>query len=197
MPLGKYINSMIFWQISAICEKYGHTIKTPIKNLCEEAINDILNGTNERLTIKTETLSISNYFMSYEGLVKYIEMQQNEDASSAAQKWSGQFFSRVTCPECNGDRLNKEALHFFIGDKNIADLARLDISDLYQWSLKVEDLLDKQQTMIAHEILKEIRTRLSFLVDVGLDYLSLNRNSATLSGERVNAYVLQRNWGLS
>lgn len=182
VPLGKYINSMIFWQISAICEKYGHTIKTPIKNLCEEAINDILNGTNERLTIKTETLSTSNYFMSYEGLVKYIEMQQNEDASSAAQKWSGQFFSRVTCPECNGDRLNKEALHFFIGDKNIADLARLDISDLYQWSLKVEDLLDKQQTMIAHEILKEIRTRLSFLVDVGLDYLSLNRNSATLSG---------------
>lgn len=182
VPLGKYKNSMIFWQISAICEKYGHTIKTPIKDICEEAINDILNGTNERLTIKTETLSTSNYFMSYEGLVKYIEMQQNEDASSAAQKWSGQFFSRATCPECNGDRLNKEALHFFIGDKNIADLARLDISDLYQWSLTAEDLLNNQQTIIAHEILKEIRTRLSFLVDVGLDYLSLNRNSATLSG---------------
>jgi excinuclease ABC subunit A len=130
VPLGKYKNSMIFWQISAICEKYGHTIKTPIKDICEEAINDILNGTNERLVIKTETLSTSNYFMSYEGLVKYIEMQQNEDASSAAQKWSGQFFSRATCPECNGDRLNKEALHFFIGDKSIADLARLDISDL-------------------------------------------------------------------
>ena len=182
VPLGKYKNSMIFWQISAICEKYGHTIKTPIKDICEEAINDILNGTNERLVIKTETLSTSNYFMSYEGLVKYIEMQQNEDASSAAQKWSGQFFSRATCPECNGDRLNKEALHFFIGDKSIADLARLDISDLYQWSLTAEDLLNKQQAIIAHEILKEIRTRLSFLVDVGLDYLSLNRNSATLSG---------------
>ena len=182
VPLGKYKNSMIFWQISAICEKYGHTIKTPIKDICEEAVNDILNGTNERLAIKTETLSTSNYFMSYEGLVKYIEMQQNEDASSAAQKWSGQFFSRVTCPECNGDRLNKEALHFFIGDKNIADLARLDISDLYQWSLTAENVLNKQQTIIAHEILKEIRTRLSFLVDVGLDYLSLNRNSATLSG---------------
>lgn len=182
VPLGKYKNSMIFLQISAICEKYGHTIKTPIKDICEEAINDILNGTNERLAIKTETLCTSNYFMNYEGLVKYIEMQQNEDASSAAQKWSGQFFSRATCLECNGDRLNKEALHFFIGDKNIADLARLDISDLYQWSLTAEDLLDKQQTIIAHEILKEIRTRLSFLVDVGLDYLSLNRNSATLSG---------------
>lgn len=182
VPLGKYKNSMIFWQISAICEKYGHTIKTPIKDICEEAINDILNGTNERLVIKTETLSTSNYFMSYEGLVKYIEMQQNEEASSAAQKWSGQFFSRATCPECNGDRLNKEALHFFIGDKSIADLARLDISDLYQWSLTAEDLLNKQQAIIAHEILKEIRTRLSFLVDVGLDYLSLNRNSATLSG---------------
>lgn len=182
VPLGKYKNSMIFWQISAICEKYGHTIKTPIKDICEDAINDILNGTNERLAIKTETLSTSNYFMSYEGLVKYIEMQQNEDASSVAQKWSGQFFSRATCPECNGDRLNKEALHFFIGDKNIADLARLDISDLYQWSLTAEDFLNKQQTIIAHEILKEIRTRLSFLIDVGLDYLSLNRNSATLSG---------------
>ncbi len=182
VPLGKYKNSMIFWQITAICEKYGHTIKTPIKDICEEAINDILNGTNERLAIKTETLSTSNYFMSYEGLVKYIEMQQNEDASSAAQKWSGQFFSRATCPECKGDRLNKEALHFFIGDKNIADLAQLDISDLYQWSLTVKKVLDKQQTIIANEILKEIRTRLCFLVDVGLDYLSLNRNSATLSG---------------
>ena len=182
VPLGKYKNSMIFWQITAICEKYGHTIKTPIKDICEEAINDILNGTNERLAIKTETLSTSNYFMSYEGLVKYIEMQQNEDASSAAQKWSGQFFSRATCPECKGDRLNKEALHFFIGNKNIADLAQLDISDLYQWSLTVEESLTKQQVVIAHEILKEIRTRLNFLVDVGLDYLSLNRNSATLSG---------------
>lgn len=182
VALGKYKNSMIFWQISAICEKYGQTIKTPIKELPEEAINDILNGTTERLAIKNETLSTSNYFMSYEGLIKYIELQQNEDASLAAQKWSGQFFSRATCPECNGDRLNKEALHFFIGDKNIADLARLDIADLYHWSLSVEETLTKQQVLIAHEILKEIRTRLNFLVDVGLDYLSLNRNSATLSG---------------
>lgn len=182
IALGKYKNSMIFWQISAICEKYGHTIKTPIKDLSEEAINDILNGTNERLAIKNETLSTSNYFMTYEGLIKYIELQQSDDATSAAQKWSGQFFSRATCPECNGDRLNKEALHFFIGEYNIADLARMDISDLHQWAISAEKQLNNQQKIIAHEILKEIRTRLSFLVDVGLDYLALNRNSATLSG---------------
>ncbi len=182
IALGKYKNSMIFWQISAICEKYGHTIKTPIKELSEEAINDILNGTNERLAIKNETLSTSNYFMTYEGLIKYIELQQSDDATSAAQKWSGQFFSRATCPECNSDRLNKEALHFFIGEYNIADLARMDISDLHQWAISAEKQLNNQQKIIAHEILKEIRTRLSFLVDVGLDYLALNRNSATLSG---------------
>ena len=182
IPLGKYKNSMIFWQIDAICQKYGHTIKTPIKDLCEEAINDILNGTTERLAIKNETMSTSNYFLTYEGLIKYIELQQNEDASSAAQKWSGQFYSHAKCPECNGDRLNREALHFFIGNNNIADLARLDIGDLYKWSLEINDHLDGSQKIIAQEILKEIRTRLSFLVDVGLEYLSLNRNSATLSG---------------
>lgn len=180
--LGKYKSSMIFWQISAICEKYGHTLQTPIKDLCEEAINDILNGTTEKLNIKTETLSTSNYFMTYEGLIKYIELQQSEDASSEAQKWSGQFFSRTICPECNGDRLNKEALHFFIGDKNIADLARMDIVELLEWANNIEPVFTPSQATIAKEILKEIRTRLSFLVDVGLDYLSLNRNSATLSG---------------
>ncbi len=182
IALGKYKNSMIFWQISAICEKYGHTIKTPIKDLSEEAVNDILNGTNERLTIKTETLSTSNYFMTYEGLIKYIDMQQSDDATSAAQKWSGQFYSRAVCPECNGDRLNREALHFFIGENNIAQLSRLDISDLYKWALTAEKNFSPSQAIIAKEILKEIRTRLSFLIDVGLDYLSLNRNSATLSG---------------
>lgn len=182
VALGKYKNSMIFWQISAICEKYGYTIKTPIKDLSEDVMNDILNGTTERLTIKNETLSTSNYFTSYEGLVKYIEMQQSEDATSAAQKWSGQFFSRAVCPECNGDRLNKEALHFFIGDMNIAQLSRLDISDLHQWATDADNHFSPTQAIIAKEILKEIRTRLSFLIDVGLDYLSLNRNSATLSG---------------
>lgn len=182
VPLGKYKNSMIFWQISAICEKYGFSLKTPIKGLSEEALNDILNGTNERLVLKNDTMSTTNYFSSYEGLVKYIEMQQSEDAGSAAQKWSGQFFTRSVCPECNGDRLNREALHFFIDDKNIADLTKLDIGKLYQWSKSVLDWLDSQDRAIATEIIKEISTRLGFLVDVGLDYLQLNRNSATLSG---------------
>jgi len=182
LPLGKYRNSMIFWQIAAICEKYGHTLKTPVGELCEEAISDIMNGTTERLQIKTETMSTTNYFMSYEGLVKYIELQQSDDAGAAAQKWSGQFFSRVVCPECHGDRLNREALHFFIGDKNIADLCRMDILDLYQWILASSQYFSPTQTIVANEILKEIRTRLSFLIDVGLEYLSLNRNSATLSG---------------
>lgn len=182
LPLGKYRNSMIFWQIAAICEKYGYTLKTPFCELSDEAVNDILNGTTERLSIKTETLSTSNYFMTYEGLIKYIEMQQSEDAGASAQKWSGQFFSRAVCPECNGARLNREALHFFIDGNNIADLTRLDISDLLDWAETVEDRLSPTTRLIAHEILKEIRTRLRFLVDVGLDYLSLNRNSSTLSG---------------
>lgn len=182
LPLGKYRNSMIFWQIAAICEKYGHTLKTPFSELSEEAVNDILNGTTERLSLKTETLSTSNYFMTYEGLIKYIEMQQTEDSSASAQKWSGQFFSRAVCPECGGARLNREALHFFVDGKNIADLTRLDISDLLEWAETVEDRLPPTTRIIAHEILKEIRTRLRFLVDVGLDYLSLNRNSSTLSG---------------
>lgn len=182
LPLGKYKDSMIFWQIAAICEKYGHTIKTPVSELCEEAVNDILNGTSERLNIKNETMSLNNYFLTYEGIVKYIEMQQADEATAAAQKWSGQFFSRVTCPECHGDRLNREALHFFIGDHNIADLCRMDIADLYRWSLTADSQLSPTQAIIAKEILKEIRTRLSFLVDVGLEYLSLNRASGTLSG---------------
>lgn len=182
LPLGKYRNSMIFWQISAICEKYGHTLDTPVNQLGEEALSDILNGTNERLVIKNDTMSTSNYFLTYEGLVKYIELQQSEDAGSAAQKWSGQFYSRAVCPECNGQRLNKEALHFFIDGKNIADLCHLDIDELYQWSCTIESRLSPTSALIAKEIVKEIRTRLGFLVDVGLEYLSLDRRSATLSG---------------
>lgn len=182
VPLGKYKNSMIFWQIDAICKKYGATIKTPIKNLPEEAMNDILNGTNERLVLENDTMATYNYFQTYEGLVKYIEMQQDDESSAAAKKWSEGFFSRGVCPECHGDRLNKEALHFFIDGKNIAELCRLDISDLYEWSKTVEERLSPTQLMIAREIMKEIRSRLKFLVDVGLDYLQLNRASATLSG---------------
>ena len=182
LPLGKYRNSMIFWQIEAICEKYGHTLKTPVGQLSEEAVDEILNGTDQRLVIKNATLSMSNYFMTYEGLVKYLEMQQDDDAGAAANKWSERFFSRATCPECNGQRLNKEALHFFIDGKNIADLSRMDISDLHQWACEIEKRLNKTEALIAHEIIKEIRTRLGFLVDVGLEYLSLDRRSATLSG---------------
>lgn len=182
VALGTQKNTMIFWQIAAICEKYGYTLKTPIRDLSEETISDILNGTTERLAIKTETLSTSNYFLSYEGLVKYIELQQSDDAGTAANKWSGQFYSRAVCPQCKGDRLNREALHYFIGDKNIADLSRLDISDLYKWTTNALHLFNPQQAIVAKEILKEINSRLSFLIDVGLEYLSLNRNSSTLSG---------------
>ena len=182
IPLGKYKNSMIFWQIDAICQKYGYTLKEPIENLSEEAINDILNGTTERISIKNETLSLSNYFQTYEGLIKYIELQQSDDADTAAQKWSSQFFSRTICPECNGDRLNREALHFFIGNNNIANLSKLDIRDLLYWAENIKNELAPQQSIIATEILKEICSRLRFLVDVGLEYLSINRNSSTLSG---------------
>ena len=181
-PLGKYTNSMIFWQVQAICEKYGATLKTPLRDLPAEALDEILNGTSEPLNVRSEGSSISNYFASYDGLLKYIEMQQADDASSAAQRWSGQFFSRQVCPECHGDRLNREALSFFIGDKNIAELSRLDISELLEWSEHILDKLDSKQKIIASEIIKEIHSRLSFLVDVGLGYLQLNRASATLSG---------------
>ncbi len=182
LPLGKYKNSLIFWQISAICEKYGVTVKTPLEDVPEEAIDDIMGGTDEHLEIKNETMSTSNYFLSYDGLIKYIELQQADDASSQAQKWAGQFFSRVVCPECQGARLNKEALHYLIGGKNIADLAKLDISELREWMQGIKDVLNPQQWKIAAEIVKEINSRLDFLEDVGLGYLSLNRNSATLSG---------------
>ena len=182
VPLGKYRNSMIFWQIDAICKRYGHTVKTPIRDLGEEALSDILNGTTERLVIDNETMATHNFFQSYDGLVKYIEMQQGEEASAAAKKWSEGFFTRGECPECHGDRLNKEALHFFVDGKNIADLCRLDISDLYEWTLNLEDRLSPTTRLIAGEIMKEVRSRLKFLIDVGLDYLQLSRPSSTLSG---------------
>ena len=182
VPLGKYKNSLIFWQIAAICEKYGDNLKTPIKDLSEEALDDILNGTDERLQIKNESLGTSNYFLSFDGLIKYIEVQQQSDAPSQAQKWAGQFVTTTVCPVCEGRRLNKEALHYRIAGKNIAELADMDISELYEWVNHVEYELSPQQRQIAVEILKEIRNRLHFLVEVGLDYLSLNRASATLSG---------------
>lgn len=183
IPLGKYKNSLIFWQIEAICDKYEVTLKTPLKEIPEEAMNDILNGTDERLNIKNELFnSSSKYFLTYDGLVKYIEMQQQDEAGASAQKWAGQFVSKATCPTCNGFRLNKEALHYRIAGKNIGELTQMDISELYDWVNHIEEELDSQQRLIAAEILKEIKNRLRFLVDVGLEYLSLNRASATLSG---------------
>jgi len=182
LPLGKYKNVQIFWQIQAICEKYGCTLDTPLSELPEEALSDILNGTNERLSLRTETLSTSNYFLTFDGLVKYIEMQQDDTATSAAQKWAGQFFSRAVCPECGGARLNREALHFRLADKNIAQLAAMDITELRDWIEDLHNHVTPTQWEIAREIVKEISSRLSFLIEVGLDYMSLNRNSASLSG---------------
>lgn len=180
--LGKYSNSMVFWQIDAICRLYGCDIKTPVKDLPREALDDILNGTDARLDIRNETMSTSRYAMTYDGLVKYIEMQQSEDAGAQANKWSGQFFSRMPCPECGGTRLNRVARHFYIDGKTIGEVAAMDISELYEWCDGLEDRLDPARRVVAEEVLKEIRTRLRFLLDVGLDYLSLNRASASLSG---------------
>lgn len=182
VPLGKYSNTMIFWQVQAICEKYGATLKTPLRDLPEQALDDILNGTDDRLNIRSEGNSFSQLYLGFDGLLKYIELQQDENAGAGANRWSGQFFTRKVCPECSGTRLNKEALHFFIDGKNIAELSAMDIEELLRWTDNLEERLDPRQQVIAREIIKEIRSRLSFMVDVGLGYLSLSRASATLSG---------------
>lgn len=181
-PLGKYKNSLFFWQIEAICEKHGVTIKTPIKDVPEEAIDEIMFGTEERLQIKNESLGSSNYVVAFEGVAKYIEMQQDSDSSASAQKWAEQFIKTDVCPDCNGQRLSKEALHYKINDKNIADLAEMDIQHLYEWIQDMDVHISERQKLIAGEIKKEIVSRLSFLLDVGLNYLSLNRPSVSLSG---------------
>lgn len=182
-PLGKYKNSTIFWQIEAILEKYDSNIKSPVSEIPEEAIYEIMNGTEERLHIKNQSLgSNSNYFLSYEGILKYIEMQQENTASATEQKWANQYSKTIICPECKGAKLNKEALSFRIHDKNIAQVSELDIDELSEWVNQLEPHLSEKQKTIASEILKEIRTRLQFLLDVGLNYLSLNRLAKTLSG---------------
>ena len=182
VPLGKYKNSLFFWQIEAICEKYGVTIKTPIKDLPQEALDDIVFGTDERLQIKNESLGNSNYMVAFEGVAKYITMQQDSEASATAQKWAEQFIKTDTCPECKGQRLNKEALHYRINEKNIADLAEMDIQTLFDWIQDLDQHISEKQKTIAEEIKKEIVSRLAFLLNVGLNYLSLNRPSVTLSG---------------
>ena len=183
LPLGKYKNSMIFWQIEALLEKYDAGLKTPVKDLPEEALNEILYGSVDRVRVKAQLIhTSSDYYVQYEGLVKYIQSVQENEGSATAQKWAEQFSKTVTCPECHGQRLNKEALHFRIADKNIAELSGMDIAELYDWVTHVEEHLTDRQRKIAPEILKEIRVRLKFLLDVGLDYLSLNRASVSLSG---------------
>ena len=180
LPLGIYSNNFIFSQIAGICEKEGYSLKTPIKDLSEKALDEILNGTDEALV---NPAGIGRgYQPTYDGIVKYIEMQQNDEVSSKAQKWAGQFYTPTVCPVCHGARLNREALHYFIDGKNIDELANMELSDLKEWVDTVEQKLGKQQQVVAKEILKEIRSRLHFLNDVGLDYLSLSRSSMSLSG---------------
>lgn len=181
-PLGKYKNNLLFWQIEAICKLYGCTIKTPISSLPDECVKDILEGTDARLHLENATMSYSRYSAPYTGLLKYIEMQQDEDAGAKANKWSGQFYSNTVCPDCHGARLNREALHFFIDDKNIAQVAALDIDKLYDWTTSLPGKLSGRDKAVAREILKEINARLHFLIDVGLHYLSLARPTASLSG---------------
>lgn len=181
-PLGKHKNSMIFWQIEAILEKYECILKSPISDIPDDAIDEIMNGTEERLNIKNQSLGNSNYFLSYDGILKYIEMQQENTASATEQKWANQYSKTIKCPECNGQRLRKESLFFRIHDKNIAELAELDIMELYEWLKNVEPHLTEKQKSIASEILKELDSRLQFLLDVGLNYLAMNRPSLSLSG---------------
>lgn len=182
-PLGKFKDTLLFRQIRNICEAHSASLKTPVGELPEEAVDEILHGTSEPPVSTGETVSGLDFFSSFDGLVKYLEQQQDdEEAGASARKWSGRFFTRTVCPECQGARLNREALHFFVDGKNIAELCRMDIKALYDWSCGLMDRLDERDRAIAGEIVKEIRSRLRFLVEVGLDYLQLDRNSATLSG---------------
>lgn len=180
-PLGKHKSTTIFWQIEAILEKYDCTLKTAVSAIPDEAIDEIMNGTEERLQIKNHAIG-TNYFLSYDGILKYIEMQSENTASATEQKWANQYSKEIKCPECNGAKLRKESLYFRIHDKNIAELAAVDINQLHAWLNDVTPHLSEKQKTIAAEILKEIRSRLQFLLDVGLNYLSLNRSSHSLSG---------------
>ena len=182
VPLGKERSSMIFWQINAIGDKYGFTTKTPIAEIPEEGLDEILNGTTDELLISNSAIgNDTNYRTRYEGLIHYISLQQ-EDGSSTEQRWADSFYTPVVCPHCNGTRLNREALSFRIADRNIAELANMQLDELYEWLASAEKQMDKRQRQIADEIIKEIRTRLKFLLDVGLGYLALSRSSSTLSG---------------
>ena len=182
-PLGAYKNTLIFWQLEALAEKYNFTLKTPVGEIDEEVMNAILHGTGERIQLKNSPLGSSiDYMMTYEGIVKYVVNEKGDNLSKSAQKWADQFHKTCKCPECKGQRLQKEPLHFKIDGKNIAQLAMMDISELSAFFTGIGERMSKRQLQIAAEVNKEILTRLSFLLDVGLNYLSLDRPSATLSG---------------
>lgn len=180
--LGKYKNSLIFWQIDAICRLHDTDVHTPIAEMPQEAVDDIMNGTNERLHLHTDSGVANHLNVEFNGILKYIEMQTQEDAGYDANRWSEQFYAKAVCPECGGRRLNRIALHHLIEGKSIADLAEMEIDDLYQWTSCLLRHLKGKDRKIAAEILKEINSRLKFLIDIGLDYVTLNRTSATLSG---------------
>lgn len=182
-PLGKYRSAMIFWQIEAMLAKYELDLKSPISEFPQEAIDELINGSDERIRISAETMRSSNdYFTTFDGLAKYMTAMIEAAGSEKVDKWAEQFNTTIECPVCHGARLNKEALHFRLWDKNIYQLSEMDINELYDWIVEVQNHLTPRQEQIASEILKEIRTRLKFLLDVGLDYLNLNRSSAALSG---------------
>lgn len=181
--LGRYVDTMIFWQLESLIKKYGLDLKDPLSKFPDEVINEIIYGTEEPVRVSgTQLHSGSDMFTTYDGLVKFLEMMQEGEPLAVRQKWTEQLSVTAVCPECKGARLNKEALHFRIHDKNIYELASMDICDLYDWMADVEAHLSDRQRRIAGEVLKEIRARLKFLLDVGLDYLSLDRPSSSLSG---------------
>ena len=183
VPLGKYKNQMIFWQIDALLKRHDCSLKTPVKDIPKEAMDEVLYGSLEKLKIAKELVhTTSDYFVSFDGIIKYLRTVMENDDSSAGKKWADQFIAEAQCPECHGHRLNREALSYKIWNKNIADLAEMDITELKDWVDHVEEYMSEKQRTIAVEIIKEIRKRINFLLDVGLDYLALNRQSATLSG---------------
>ena len=182
-PLGKWKNQSIFWKIDFLLQRYGYDAKTPIEELSEEALSAVLYGSLEPVRIDKELIhTSSDYFVTHEGVIKYLSQVMEKSDDAAGQKWADQFLHTCTCPECKGQRLNRESLSFRLVDKNIADLCQMDISELWEWLGNVDSMLESKERAIAVEIVKEIRTRLHFLLDVGLDYLSLNRPSASLSG---------------
>ncbi len=179
-PLGKYSQNWIFRQVEALLEMEGFTVNTPLKEVSEEAINEILYGTNKQFKLKNQT-GITENSSGFEGIINFISRYQ-EDSSSSLQNWAKSFMNRINCSSCEGTRLKKEALYFKINERNIFELADMDIADLVIWFKDIEKDLNEKQLKIGQEIIKEIRTRLSFLIEVGLGYLTLNRTSSTLSG---------------